>query len=78
MQLNSYEKSIIALLYVSNRPLTTNNISKIKGYAWITTKQYLLMLKSKKIVKCRRKSNRIFWWLYTIKEEEVIKWIGDN
>ncbi|MEM0143682.1 MAG: HTH domain-containing protein [Candidatus Parvarchaeum sp.] len=70
------ERNILGILYSAEKPLTTEAIARRCGISRITAKKYLQILIIKKVLKSRKLSRGIYWWIATNKEgltEEVKK-----
>jgi response regulator of citrate/malate metabolism len=57
------QKSILTILYNAQKPLTTNDIAKRAGIAWITAKKYLQEMLTNNVLRTGRKGKSIFWWI---------------
>ena len=57
------EKRILTILYVANKPLTTQEIANKTDMVRLTAKKYLISLQNKGKVEGGRYGKSIYWWL---------------
>lgn len=63
VKLSPDEKRIVQVLYVANRPLSTNQVSIRAKVAWLTAKKNLGSMFKRGLVAYKRKGKAIYWWL---------------
>ena len=63
MEFTASQKSILTILYNAHKPLTTADIAKRAGIAWVTAKKYLSEMCVNDVLRTGRKGKSVYWWI---------------
>jgi predicted transcriptional regulator len=63
VEFTTSQKSILTILYNAQKPLTTADIAKRAGIAWVTAKKYLSQMCTDDVLRTGRKGKTVYWWI---------------
>jgi predicted transcriptional regulator len=63
MEFTTSQKSILSILYYAQKPLSTADIAKRAGIAWVTAKKYLQEMCADDFLRTGVKGKTVYWWI---------------